>query len=276
MGPRRAVRAARRSDRRGRGQAGRDRHDRDAVRRVLEHGDPALRAAPPVRLAQGPRGHRGDHRRARRRDADALRHRGVRLGLRDRARPPRDRADVDATAAHPQVPRLAARDQRVPVPDRRIGRVGPADHVARPAATPCPRNGCRPAWPASTRCSATAGSTGGAPCSSAAPPAPASRRWPRSSATPTLRRGERAMYFAFEESEAEIVRNMSSVGIDLQRWVDAGLLRFRCFRPSLLGLEAHLFDHAEVRQRVRSGRGRDGPGLRPLARSEPGRTCRRC
>jgi circadian clock protein KaiC len=57
----------------------------------------------------------------------------------------------------------------------------------------------------------------------------------------TCGRGERAMYFAFEESEAEIVRNMSSVGIDLRRWVDAGLLQFRCFRPSLLGLEAHLF-----------------------------------
>jgi circadian clock protein KaiC len=49
------------------------------------------------------------------------------------------------------------------------------------------------------------------------------------------------MYFAFEESEAEIVRNMSSVGLDLGQWIDAGLLRFRCFRPALLGLEAHLF-----------------------------------
>jgi circadian clock protein KaiC len=57
----------------------------------------------------------------------------------------------------------------------------------------------------------------------------------------TCRRGERAMYFAFEESEAEIVRNMSSVGIDLRQWVDAGLLDFRCSRPSILGLEAHLF-----------------------------------
>jgi circadian clock protein KaiC len=57
----------------------------------------------------------------------------------------------------------------------------------------------------------------------------------------TCSRGERAMYFAFEESEAEIVRNMSSVGIDLRQWVDAGLLQFHCFRPSLLGLEAHLF-----------------------------------
>ena len=55
------------------------------------------------------------------------------------------------------------------------------------------------------------------------------------------RRGDRAIYFAFEESEAEIVRNMTSVGIDLGQWVDAGLLQFHCFRPTLLGLEAHLF-----------------------------------
>jgi circadian clock protein KaiC len=57
----------------------------------------------------------------------------------------------------------------------------------------------------------------------------------------TCARGERAMYFAFEESQSEIIRNMASVGIRLQRWVDAGLLQFHCFRPSLLGLEAHLF-----------------------------------
>jgi circadian clock protein KaiC len=57
----------------------------------------------------------------------------------------------------------------------------------------------------------------------------------------TCRRGERAMYFAFEESEAEIRRNMASVGINLAQWADAGLLEFRCSRPSILGLEAHLF-----------------------------------
>jgi circadian clock protein KaiC len=57
----------------------------------------------------------------------------------------------------------------------------------------------------------------------------------------SCRRGNKALYFAFEESEAEIVRNMSSVGIDLRPWVDAGLLEFRCSRPSILGLEAHLF-----------------------------------
>jgi circadian clock protein KaiC len=58
----------------------------------------------------------------------------------------------------------------------------------------------------------------------------------------TCHRGERALYVAFEESQADIVRNMASVGIELQPWIDAGLLRFHCFRPSLLGLEAHLFE----------------------------------
>src|SRR3984957_1356993 len=53
-------------------------------------------------------------------------------------------------------------------------------------------------------------------------------------------RGERALYFAFEESEDQIIRNMTSVGIDLSGCVQSGLLRFRCVRPSLLGLEAHL------------------------------------
>jgi circadian clock protein KaiC len=57
----------------------------------------------------------------------------------------------------------------------------------------------------------------------------------------TCARGERVMYFAFDESQEEIIRNMTSVGIDLRQWVDAGLLQFQCFRPSLLGLESHLF-----------------------------------
>jgi circadian clock protein KaiC len=39
---------------------------------------------------------------------------------------------------------------------------------------------------------------------------------------------------------------MSSVGIDLKQWVDAKLLQFQCFRPSLLGLEAHLFAMQKV------------------------------
>jgi circadian clock protein KaiC len=53
-------------------------------------------------------------------------------------------------------------------------------------------------------------------------------------------RGERTLYVAFEESQAQIIRNMRSAGIDLGRWVDAGLLRFHCVRPSVQGMEAHL------------------------------------
>lgn len=53
-------------------------------------------------------------------------------------------------------------------------------------------------------------------------------------------RGERALYFAFEESAAQIVRNMASVGIELAPWIEKGLLEFRCTRPNVLGLEAHL------------------------------------
>ena len=53
-------------------------------------------------------------------------------------------------------------------------------------------------------------------------------------------RGERALYFAFEESSAQIMRNMASVGIDLAPWVEKGLLEFRCTRPNMFGLEAHL------------------------------------
>ena len=54
-------------------------------------------------------------------------------------------------------------------------------------------------------------------------------------------RGERALYVAFEESAPQIIRNMASVGIDLERHLEKGLLQFHCVRPSLLGLEAHLF-----------------------------------
>ncbi len=54
------------------------------------------------------------------------------------------------------------------------------------------------------------------------------------------RRGEKCLYFAFEESPAQVVRNMRSIGIDLEPWVTAGLLRFEAARPSLFGLEMHL------------------------------------
>ena len=54
------------------------------------------------------------------------------------------------------------------------------------------------------------------------------------------RRGESVLYFSFEESQAEIERNMSSVGLGMARWVEQGLLHFHCERPTTRGLEDHL------------------------------------
>ena len=54
------------------------------------------------------------------------------------------------------------------------------------------------------------------------------------------RRGERVLYFALEESPNQIVRNMRSIGIHLQPWVNKGLLQFHAQRPAFAGLEAHL------------------------------------
>ena len=54
------------------------------------------------------------------------------------------------------------------------------------------------------------------------------------------RRGERVLYLAFEESAAQIVRNMRSIGLDLEPWAKQGLLRFHAARPSQHGLEMHL------------------------------------
>jgi circadian clock protein KaiC len=54
------------------------------------------------------------------------------------------------------------------------------------------------------------------------------------------RRGERALYFAFEESPSRIMRNMRSIGIDLEPWVNKGLLHFQATRPAFAGLEMQL------------------------------------
>jgi circadian clock protein KaiC len=53
-------------------------------------------------------------------------------------------------------------------------------------------------------------------------------------------RGERCLYFAFEESEAQLLRNMRSIGLDLEPWVKKGLLRIQAARPTMNGLEMHL------------------------------------
>ena len=53
-------------------------------------------------------------------------------------------------------------------------------------------------------------------------------------------RGERCLYFAFEESESQMTRNMRSIGLDLASWFKKDLFRFHATRPSAYGLEMHL------------------------------------
>jgi circadian clock protein KaiC len=50
-------------------------------------------------------------------------------------------------------------------------------------------------------------------------------------------RGQRALFVSYEESPAQLLRNLRSIGLDLPRWVDAGLL---AVRPTAYGLEEHL------------------------------------
>ena len=59
-------------------------------------------------------------------------------------------------------------------------------------------------------------------------------------AAETCRRGERCLFFAFEESPAQLIRNMRSVGLDLQPYLDQDLLRIEASRSTLNGLERHL------------------------------------
>jgi circadian clock protein KaiC len=64
-------------------------------------------------------------------------------------------------------------------------------------------------------------------------------------------RGERVLYVAFEESTAQLLRNMRSIGVDLLRHVDSGLLRILASRPSVYGLEMHLAAMHRAVERVR-------------------------
>ncbi len=68
-------------------------------------------------------------------------------------------------------------------------------------------------------------------------------------AAETCKRGERCIYFSFEESPKQIVRNMHSIGLDLQQYMDSGLLDFHASRPMLYGLEMHLVAmHKHIRK----------------------------
>jgi circadian clock protein KaiC len=61
-------------------------------------------------------------------------------------------------------------------------------------------------------------------------------------------RKEKVLFFAFEESPPQIIRNMTSIGIDLQQHVDKKLLRFQSSRPTVHGLEMHL---VEIHKRIK-------------------------
>ena len=84
------------------------------------------------------------------------------------------------------------------------------------------------------------------------------------------RRGERVLFFSFEESPNQIIRNMRSIGLRLEPLVKRGLLRFHSARPTLYGLEMHLatmFKEIAAFQPARRHRGPDhqpdGRGHRP-------------
>lgn len=54
------------------------------------------------------------------------------------------------------------------------------------------------------------------------------------------KRGEKVLYFSFEESPSQLTRNMTSIGIHLEQYEKKGLLQFHATRPTLYGLETHL------------------------------------
>src|SRR4030095_12528835 len=59
-------------------------------------------------------------------------------------------------------------------------------------------------------------------------------------ANEACKRNEKAIYFAFEESPPQIIRNMRSIGLNLEPHIKKGLLQFQSARPALYGLEMHL------------------------------------
>lgn len=67
-------------------------------------------------------------------------------------------------------------------------------------------------------------------------------------AATTCERGEKCMFFSFEESQNQLVRNMRSIGLDLEKYLNKELLRIHSARPTHFGLEMHL---AEIYKLVR-------------------------
>ena len=58
----------------------------------------------------------------------------------------------------------------------------------------------------------------------------------------SCKRGERCLYLSYEESPGQLIHNMRSIGIDLEKWSKKGLLKIVSTRPAFFGLEMHLLD----------------------------------
>jgi circadian clock protein KaiC len=58
----------------------------------------------------------------------------------------------------------------------------------------------------------------------------------------SCKRGERCLFFSYEESSGQLIQNMKSIGIDFEPWIKKGLLKIVALRPSLFGLEMHLLN----------------------------------
>ncbi|GAB3937731.1 circadian clock protein KaiC [Mucilaginibacter myungsuensis] len=68
-------------------------------------------------------------------------------------------------------------------------------------------------------------------------------------AAESCKRGERCIYFSFEESPKQIVRNMHSIGLNVDQYLENGMLHFHASRPTLYGLEMHLVAmHKHIRK----------------------------
>ena len=61
-------------------------------------------------------------------------------------------------------------------------------------------------------------------------------------AVESCKRGERCLYLSYEESPGQLIQNMRSIGLDLERWSKKGILKIVSTRPAFFGLEMHLLD----------------------------------
>ena len=173
--------------------------------------------------------------------ADPPRARGVCDRRRHPARSPGARSDFDAPPSCRQVPRIPPRHQRVSVSRSTQDGVSVLPVTSLDAAAPGLVR-ARLEWPRarSTRCSAARASIAAAPVLVSGTSGTGKTTLAAHFVDAACKRGDRSLYFLFEESPQQMLRNMRSCGIDLGPCVDAGLLQFHADRPSRFGLETHL------------------------------------